>query len=657
MTVIFAALTALLMVVTGWAMFRRLARFLLAGRHGELSEIDLVLIGILPGLALVGTVSTYLALFHLLRFGVVLTAMIAILYVARREIYAMLVAVCGCVKSWFAQAGQGNFFPLIAVGAFFVCLAMALRLATIPGENVDIWVFHIPLAQSFVAHHGLAYPLIPKLLFYSSQPLLFELLYGTAMLAVPHFIAANAVNIAILFGFVFLLLSFAGRARDIQFLVLCGIFFWWQNFLLDATQPMIDLPRSCFSAAAYLFAYRYACNFRCFDLTMSALMAGAAAAGKYTELVTPIVICAALVPLMINKRHTWFHMIPAMLVFVVVAGVWYVKNAIQFGNPIFPFLFGHPGLSDQWMAAYFQDLLQPFDIADRVYSTNLLTVRGWHDFGVVLWMKFRGLEIAAIIALIGILLPQPRRWLLPLVTIVLFIFWYAVMFNGVRWAVTAILMLLASAFSTWAWAADRVAIAWNPQWPTMVLEGAARQLRRYANPWTAMAGVAVLVFVATGSPPLKQAQGHSQLPNWMSHDLAMALMLPGRMDQYLAQNRPGYVLYHYIGEHNLAHVLQPFDNGGTFDASSYNGGRDNIWVLYYQMLPANLAQTDAFVARNGVHYFVDRDPIKPLDVERLGAAHVALAKAVVGRLKPHSRFILRDGDMSLYEILPQDTAQ
>ena len=657
MTVISAALTVLLMVATGWAMFRRLARFLLAGRHAELSEIDLVLVGILPGLALVGTLATYLALFHLLRFGFVLTVVIAILYVARREIYGMLVAVCFCVKGWFTQAGQGNLFPLIAAGAFFTCLAMALRLSTIPGENVDIWVFHVPLAQSLVAHHGFAYPLIQKLLFYSSQPLLFELLYGTAMLAVPHFIAANAVNIAILFGFVFLLLSFAQRVRDIQFLVLCGIFFWWQNFLLDASQPMIDLPRSCFSAAAYLFAYRYACNFRCFDLTMSALMAGAAVAGKYTELVTPMIICLALVPLMLNKRHTWFHMIPATLVFVVVAGVWYVKNAILFGNPIFPFLFGHPGLSDQWMTAYFQDLLRPFDIADRVYSTNLLTIRGWHDFAIVLWAKFGDLQYAAVIALIGLLLPLPRRWLLPLISVVLFIFWYAVMFNGTRWAVTAILVLLASAFVVWVWVADRIAAAWNPQAPTMLLEAAARRLRRYANPWAALAGVAVLLFLATGSPPLKQAQGHSQLPSWMSHDLAMALILPDRMDQYLSQNRPGYRLYRYIGEHNLAHVLAPFDNGGIFDASSYNGGHANVWVLYYQLLPPDPGQTDAFIAHNDIHYFVDREPIKPLDVERLGASQVALAKAVIDQLKSHSRLLLRDGDMSLYEILPQESAR
>ena len=656
MTVISATLTVLLMVMTGWAMFRRLARFLLAGRHAELSEIDLVLIGILPSLALVGTLATYLALLHLLRLGFVLAVMVAIFYVARREVYGMLLAVWGCVKCWSAQAGRGNLFPLIAAGAFFLFLAIGLRLCTIPSENVDIWVFHIPLAQSFIEHHGFAYPLIPHL-FYSSQPLQFELLYATAMLAVPHFIAANVVNIAILFGFVFLLLSFAGRVRDVQFLVLCGLFFWEQNFLQGAAQPMIDLPRSCFSAAAYLFAYRYACNFRGFDLAMSALMAGTAAAGKYTELVTPVVICVTLAPLMVNKRHTWFHMIAAVLVFIAVAGVWYAKNAIQFGNPIFPFLFGHPGLSDQWMKEYFQDLLQPFDIADRVYSTNLLTVRGWHDFGIVLWTKFGDFRYVAVIALAGFFLPLPRRWLLPLITVVLFVFWYAVMFNGLRWAVTAILVLLASTFVTWAWLADHIASAWNPQAPTIVLEAATQYLRRYSNPWAAIASAAVLLFVATGSPPLKQAQGHSHLPRWMGHDLAMALMLPGRMDQYLALNRPGYPLYRYIGEHNLAHVLQPFDNGGAFDASSYNDGRENVWVLPYQMLPLNLAVADAFILKNDVHYFVDREPVKPLDVERLGSAHVALAKAVISQLKPHSRLLLRDGDMSLYEILPQDSVQ
>ena len=45
----------------------------------------------------------------------------------------------------------------------------------------------------------------------------------------------------------------------------------------------------------------------------------------------------------------------------------------------------------------------------------------------------------------------------------------------------------------------------------------------------------------------------------------------------------------------------------------------------------------------------------PIDVERLGAcAMLPWRRAVIARLKPHSRLIFADGrGMSLFQILPQ----
>ena len=654
MITIAATLTVLLMVVTGLAMFRRLARFLLAGRHAELSECELLLMGILPGLALVGTLGTYLAVLHLLRIGFVAFLAIVILYVSRREVYAMLASLCGNAAGWFAQARQGNLFPLIAVTIGCAALSMGILLCAIPADNVDVWVFHIPLAQSFIAHHGFAVPQLDKLPFYSNQPNFFEILFAAAMLAVPDFIAANVVNVVILFGFLLFLLSFAKRARDLQFLIVCLIFLYWQNFLLGAAQPMTDMSRSCFSAAAYLFAYRYAGNFRCFDLVMSALMAGAAVAGKYTELVTPALIAVTLVPLMINKRATWIHMVLAALVFFAVAGVWYVKNAILVGNPIYPFVFGHRGLSDQWMTLYMQEMAHPFDVADRAFSTDFRTFRGWRDFASVLYTHFRPLENYALVSILGLALPQPRRWMLPLWCLALFVFWYAVMFNGMRWAMTAELLLLSTGFIVWVSIADRIAGTWNPQWPTMVLETMVGKLRSVSNPWTALASLAVMGFLAFGLMQLKRGDDHALLPGWMSQDLAAALVHRGGLERYLNASEPGYAMYRYIGQHDLRHVLQPFDNGAVSYVSAYNGGHPNDWVVRHDVLPGDASLTDDFVARNNIHYFIDQTLQDATQIERLGGpVHIAMAKAVIARLRPRAQLVFADGrGMALYQILP-----
>ena len=171
-----------------------------------------------------------LSLFRLLRCSMFL----------RRHVYAILEsAFAGTVPELAGpRRGAAICFPLIAVGRLscsFCCWALA---RPIPSENVDVWVFHIPLAQSFVGHHGFASPQIRKLLFYSNQPLFFELLFATAMLAVPNFVAAGAVNVAILFGFaVAAFVLRPARAGHSSFWSVFLLFFLAQNFLLGAATP------------------------------------------------------------------------------------------------------------------------------------------------------------------------------------------------------------------------------------------------------------------------------------------------------------------------------------------------------------------------------------------------------------------------------------
>jgi hypothetical protein len=655
---IFAAgLTVLFMVITGLALYRRLAVYLLASRLAEFSEIDLLLLGVLPGLALVGAMLDFTALFHLLRIEFLFPLFAGLLLVLRRDLLAMLAALRSEMAGWFVQVRRGNFFPALAASAGCGVLLLGLLLSQVPAGNVDVWVFHIPLAQSFVDNHGFVFPQWSNV-FYSNQPLQFELLFAAVMLAVRNFAAAGAVNVAIFLGFILLVLSFARRARYLQFIVVCYVFVCSEYFLLDAATPMIDLPRSCISVASYLFAYRYACNFRRFDLVMSALLAGMAVAGKYTELLTPLVIVISLLPFIATKRERWIDLIIAMAAFVGVSGYWYAKNAILFGNPIFPFLFGHPGITDDWMASYLHMMLIPFDPADRIYSTNLATLKGWYDFAFILLHRLNFLWSYVVIIAISLALPLQRRWLLPMWCFVLFSFWYAIMFNAMRWVVPAVLLTLATAFIVWASVADYIVEQWKPQWPTTAIGAAANALKRHSGRWIAVTSMGLAVVLLLGLVRAGEGRGHFMdvlLPQGVNRELVAALIYPGKLDAYLAAHRPGYALYRYIGDHNLAHVLQSFDDGGTQYASAYNGGHSNDWVLPYRDLPASAADTDDFIKKNGIHYFVDRQPISSVDLETFGPDNVLLAKAVIARLKTHARLIAKfDQGMSLYEIMRQD---
>jgi hypothetical protein len=179
-------------------------------------------------------------------------------------------------------------------------------------------------------------------------------------------------------------------------------------------------------------------------------------------------------------------MAPAAALFAALSGTWYVKNLILYGNPVYPFLLGHPGLSEEWMKGLMVEMTNSTLPEDRIYSHDLFTLRGWHDFAAAWWTKFRGLVPMVLVALAGLAAPLPRRWMLPLWSVVLFVIWYALMFNARRWAMPAALLAMAYAFLVLVWVAGRL---WG-HWQAAVSPGTQRTAR-----WAA-SGVAAALFLA-----------------------------------------------------------------------------------------------------------------------------------------------------------------
>lgn len=625
-----ATLSVLAMLATGLVLFRRLARLLLADDE-TVAESELILLGLLPGLALVGLLVTLLALLHLFQLWALAAAMAAIFVLLRRDAGAVLSGLRDGLRTIIEAARRGDLFPLLALACGIAALSLGVHLCLMPSDIADIWSYHLPIVHSFIAHHGIiaqqvAHP------FYGNNPLLFELLFAVPMLAVDHFAGAGIVNVAVYFGLMLLILSFARRARGAWFLTLLVALVWASPFFLaGAAQPMIDVPRSCFSVAAFLFAWRYARDFRRLDLVMSALTAGTAVAGKYTELVTPLIICATLAPLMIQRRQTWAHLVPAAIGFAAISSFWYVKNAVLYGNPIYPFLFAHPGLSDAWMATLTQSLNTSVHADQQSFSRNLLTLQGWHDFGAALLVNFHSLIPAALLATLGLALPRRRRWMPFLWSLLLFMVWYVVMFNGRRWAISATLLLLATAFITVFWILERTLDRWHAR-PTVAKR----------TPLILSAGAALLLLLAAFRGLL--------MPRWIDHDLASTLGGPASMDRQLAATRPGYMLYRYIVQHNIGKVLQPLSDTGEFEVSAYNRGRDNEWILPPALLPAKDAGTGQFLRANGVRYFIESDRYVPPKVPG-EVRDPARARAVIAQLKPGARLVLRDpSGFRLYRI-------
>jgi hypothetical protein len=649
------------------AMAARLLRFdgLAIATQGGPSERDLLFLGLGPALVLVGVIGTYLALFHLFRADVMIAVLVVAVLWRRRDAAATAGAVWSLIAGGGKALRQFDILTLGAIAAFIGLAVFLFVLAQLPSSNPDVWVFQFPLAQSMVEHSGFVYPQIDHP-FYGNNPLFFNLLFAEALLAVDHFIAANTVNIAIYLSFMLAVLTYAARARGAGLLLIIFMVASSSFFSPAAPTPLTDLPRSCFSVLALLFTDRYLRDSRLYDLVVAGLLAGAAAAGKYTELVTAALIGVCLLPGLVSlASRRWIDACAFSVAVVIVGAFWYVKNWILLGNPIYPFLLGHPGLSDQWMAEYIQDISRAFDPADRIYNTNLLTLQGWRDFGYVLydWFLARHFQVqVALVLAVSALVSRPRRMaMLSFCTVALFVIWYAVMFNHIRFAMPAYLLFLSTAFvgatvlgearppivaATKALAQQCVgrlrgksASAKTPAWanhrPIVGQSWSTRWRLRIA------ALVAMLLIGAGALWSIPQSR------------LGLADILLGRtsIDEYLSSRREGYAIYRYIAQHDLRMVFQPLDNGAVSSVPAYNGGRDGHWILPFNAMPTDPIGTDKFVDENHIRFFIYRPWLDPVAIDRLGADHVASAYRVFEKLLPKSRLLMADPfGWSLYEI-------
>ena len=140
------------------------------------------------------------------------------------------------------------------------------------------------------------------------------------------------------------------------------------------------------------------------------------------------------------------------------------------------------------------------------------------------------------------------------------------------------------------------------------------------------------------------------MPHWIDRDLASTLGGPASVARQLAATRPGYALYRYIAGHNIGMVLQPLSDRAVLDVSAYNEGRDNVWILRHWWLPATLQATPQFIRDNNVRYFIEIDraaaPPAAGDVQ-----YPALARALIARIRPGARLVMRDpSGFSLYAL-------
>ncbi len=152
------------------------------------------------------------------------------------------------------------------------------------------------------------------------------------------------------------------------------IFWFWpkQDLITAATSGYVDIATAGFTFWAIVLALDAAISRPYRNLAVVAAAWALALGVKYSALLA----FAAYLPasLYLSLKSQFQKILPALLVFVLLGGFWYVKNLIYTGNPIYPFIFGCRGAECVGNSSFFGDWTTKVSLANLDLIINDLLV-------------------------------------------------------------------------------------------------------------------------------------------------------------------------------------------------------------------------------------------------------------------------------------------
>ncbi len=314
-----------------------------APRPPSLTRLGVALLAGFGGCAIAGIV---LGAAHLFRWQVFAVAGAAAIFFSR----AYLLAYVRTGAAFLRRAPAAGPVVLLATAVALVIGITQWLDALAPSEAFDELWYHLPEARTLADSHALHLTLGHDPI-YGNLPTLMETLYGGA-LTIRGVPLAHVLHLSILASFVLLA---AGAVRSLwgartAALAVAGIALY-SPLLYNATTAYVDSAATAFEVGAALLFVLWSVRREPGDAAAAALLLGFALAVKYTALVTALP-AAALVGVHAFRERA--RRLPAALaaITILACGYWYGKNLIRFGNPIYPFAFGHPGVSDATYATF-----------------------------------------------------------------------------------------------------------------------------------------------------------------------------------------------------------------------------------------------------------------------------------------------------------------
>lgn len=318
----------------------RLAEAVVGGspRSPSLRRLGAALLAGFGACSLAGVV---LAALHLFRWQTFAVCGALAVVAGRRQLAAYARRGVG----FLARARGAHPVTLAGAGIVLVVGGASWLAALAPPVETDELAYHLPEARTLANTHSL-HLMLGSDRIYGNLPTLAETLYGEA-LTIRGTALVHVLHLSLLFSFVLLA---AGVVRTLwgsraATLAAVGVVLY-SDLVGNAVSGYVDAGATAFEAGSVLLLALWAVERDAASAAAGALLLGFALGIKYTALPTAA-LAALLVGALALRERRW-RLVGGMGGLMLAAcGYWYGKNLVRFGNPFFPFVFGHPGVTNE----------------------------------------------------------------------------------------------------------------------------------------------------------------------------------------------------------------------------------------------------------------------------------------------------------------------
>lgn len=224
--------------------------------------------------------------------------------------------------------------PILVIG-ILALIIIELPIALLPPTARDALIYHLAYPKLYL-QHGRIFEL--PFAFYSYYPMNTELLF-----MIPLYLGKDSLAAIIHMAFGLMtagLIYYYLKSKIDSAYALLGAFIFLSTPIVIklSTIPYVDLALGFHSAAAVLALLRWRVDKKTKWLVISGIFSGLALGTKYNGLYISMIL--AFMCLHMARHERPFNALAIFLsISIVIAFPWYIKNAIQTGNPFAPLFF------------------------------------------------------------------------------------------------------------------------------------------------------------------------------------------------------------------------------------------------------------------------------------------------------------------------------